>query len=230
MGIGSGSDVFTSGEHSMFDALTRRCQPPYCIFDIGANKGQLVKLALETLSGKNLSMHSFEPGSEAFRFFSENLKGDRRIKLNNFGVGREKGKMVLHYNNPGSELASLTKRELDYFGIDFNQSESIEIDTIDNYCLANSIDKIHLLKIDIEGHELDALVGAKRMFSKNAIDIVTFEFGGCDIDTHSFFQNFWYFFSYVNMKLFRITPSGYFFQLKHTEKSMSSSERQTLLP
>jgi hypothetical protein len=111
-------------------------------------------------------------------------------------------------------MAYLTKRRLDHFGIYFNKSEKVEINTIDNYCSENAINHIHLLKLDIEGHELDALDGARKMFDKNSIDIVTFEFGGCNIDTRTFFQDFWYFFSGINMKIFRITPSGYFYPIE----------------
>ena len=126
----------------------------------------------------------------------------------------KKREAVLHFNSVGSGLASLTKRRLDHFGIDFNKSEKVEISTIDNYCSENAINHIHLLKIDIEGHELDALAGARRMFDKKSIDIVTFEFGGCNIDTRTFFQDFWYFFSEINMKMFRITPSGYLYPIE----------------
>ena len=43
----------------------------------------------------------------------------------------------------------------------------MDIDTIDNYCAENSIDHIHLLKIDIEGHELDVLSGARECLIQN---------------------------------------------------------------
>jgi hypothetical protein len=101
------------------------------------------------------------------------------------------------------------KRLLIHFNIDFAKSEMVKVNTIDNYCEENQIDHIHLLKIDIEGHEYDALLGAEKMFALNAIDIVAFEFGGCNIDTRTFFQDFWYFFNEKGFKLFRITPSGY---------------------
>jgi hypothetical protein len=67
--------------------------------------------------------------------------------------------------------------------------------------------------MDIEGHELDALSGAKRMFDNKSIDIVAFEFGGCNIDTRTFFQDFWYFFSGINMRIYRVTPSGYLYRI-----------------
>ena len=209
MGIGSGGGVSSSGEQSIFHVLEQRIKPPYCIFDVGSNKGQFLSLILDKVSVSDFSIHCFEPGHKTFALLHESSKKDKRIKLNNIGLGKEKGEFVLHYDSAGSGLASLTKRKLDHFNIDFSKEEKVDIDTIDNYCAENSIDHIHLLKIDIEGHELDVLSGAKRMFNSKSIDIVTFEFGGCNIDTRTFFQDFWYFFDEANFKIFRITPSGY---------------------
>lgn len=39
---------------------------------------------------------------------------------------------------------------------------------------------------------------------------MTFEFGGCDIDTRTFLQDFFYFCLTHKMTMARITPSGYF--------------------
>jgi FkbM family methyltransferase len=214
MGIGSGGGVQSSGEKAIFDILKRKNQPPYCIFDVGSNKGQFLQLIFENVRDNEFSVHCFEPGHETFKHLVESAAKDGRIKLNNIGLGKAEGEAVLHYDSAGSGLASLTKRKLDHFNIDFSKAEKVQINTIDNYCEENSISHIHLLKIDIEGHELDALAGAKKMFDRNSIDIVTFEFGGCNIDTRTFFQDFWYFFNEVNFGVFRITPSGYLHPLE----------------
>ena len=209
MGIGSGSEVSTSGEEAMFRILKEKIKPPYCVFDVGSNKGQFLKLTLENIGTDDYSIHCFEPGHGTFKSLKASFKEDKRINLNNIGLGKEKGDAILNYNNAGSGLASLTKRRLDHFGIDFSQSEKVRVSTIDDYCLENAINHIHLLKIDIEGHELDALAGAKKMFTSKSVDIITFEFGGCNIDTRIFFQDFWYFFKEINKDIYRITPSGY---------------------
>jgi FkbM family methyltransferase len=212
MGVGSGSDVVSSGEESIFGVLSQKCKPPYCVFDVGSNRGQFIEVVLDNIPMDDLSIHCFEPGHETFKSlvaFTKKLRESERIMLNNVGIGRERGEAILHFDSLGSGLASLTKRRLEHYGIAFENSEKVQIETIDDYCRDNSIDHIHLLKLDIEGHELDALAGAGRMFETKSIDIVTFEFGGCNIDTRTFFRDFWYFFAKVNMRIFRITPSRY---------------------
>jgi len=209
MGIGSGDDVSSSGEAAAFRVLRAKAEPPYCIFDVGSNQGQFLRLALERVGTNDVSIHAFEPGRETFRLLAQSVGGDARVHVNNVALGREKGSAVLHYDQAGSGLASLTKRRLEHHRIDFSQSETVEVDTIDGYCSAHAIGRIHLLKLDIEGHELDALAGATKMFAAGAVDIVTFEFGGCNIDTRTFFRDYWYFFRDAGFRLFRIAPSGY---------------------
>ena len=209
MGIGAGSNVACSGEEVVFKMLKRRLDPPYCVFDVGANKGQFLRLLMDNITIDDISVHCFEPGLQTFKTLVLSSRGDKRVKMNNIGLSGKTGEAILHYDSPGSGLASLSNRRLDHFGIGFEGTETVVIDTIDNYSMKNAIDRIHLLKIDIEGHELDALSGAKRMFDNRSVDIVMFEFGGCNIDCRTYFQDFWYFFKNVDMKIYRVTPSGY---------------------
>jgi len=209
LGIGSGTDVATSGEGEVFELLHRTHKPPYCVFDVGSNRGQFLNMALERIAGKAAVFHCFEPGEETFSTLSNNYQSHRDVVLNKCAIGNCDADRILFYDEAGSGLASLTRRRLDHFGIQFDKSETVKVRTIDSYCLEHSIDFIHLLKLDVEGHELDALSGARGMFEREAIDIVTFEFGGCNIDTRSYFQDFWYFFLGLNMRLYRCTPSGY---------------------
>ncbi len=113
----------------------------------------------------------------------------------------------------------LTKRKLDYLGVDFDYSEDVSIDTLDDYCRANNIKDIDLLKLDVEGHELDVLEGSRETLKRKMIKMISFEFGGCNIDTRTFLRDFYYLLNEFSFLLYRITPSGYFYSIeKYSEK------------
>jgi len=59
----------------------------------------------------------------------------------------------------------------------------------------------------VEGHELKVLQGAFHLLSSQAIDYIQFEFGGANIDSKTFLQDFFY---YLNpyYKIFRIVRDG----------------------
>ncbi len=210
IGIGSGSGVESSGEKVLFDKL-KSFSAPLMIFDVGANQGQFSSFFLNNCSISDFTVHAFEPSLKTFEIFKKNIN-DPRIIPNNFGLGKENGEFELFSNEIGSGLASLTKRKLDHFNITFNLSEKIKIQTLDFYCEEKQINKIDLLKIDVEGHELDVLSGGSKIL--NSTSMISFEFGGCNIDTRTYFQDFYYFFKDRNFRIFRMTPSGFLFPIE----------------
>jgi FkbM family methyltransferase len=219
LGVGLGADVGTSGEAALFGRLSAapQTQEPLCIFDVGANRGQFLDLALAALGNRPFVIHSFEPSASTFKMLTTGRQPDSRVFLNPFGLGKSKAELTLYYDQPGSGLASLTKRRLDHFGMTFEASERVTIETLDSYCEERGIKHIDLLKMDVEGHELDVLLGAQQMFA-GAVSMATFESGGCNIDTRTFFQDFFYFFRGCGMSVYRITPSGLLFAIPKYEE------------
>ena len=227
-GIGSGGDVFASGEAAVFTKLKDSVgsRQGLCVFDVGANKGQFLTLAYTCLAGRLFTIHSFEPGRKTYEGLCETARMYGNAVLNNCALGREPGELDLFYDVVGSRLASLTKRNLEHCGLHMDLTERVKISTIDEYCSEQQIEHIDLLKLDVEGHELDVLNGGTRMFSKSAINMVTFEFGGCNIDTRTFLRDFFYFFQAHQMRIARITPSGHLCEL-HPYKEVFEQFRTT---
>ncbi|WP_334093008.1 FkbM family methyltransferase [Helicobacter typhlonius] len=163
-------------------------------------------------------MHCFEPSTFTFAKLNETAKlcnaPHIHITLNNCALSNTQGNATLYYDTQGSGLASLSKRRLEHFQIDFKESEEIQTMRLSSYCKEREITHIHLLKLDVEGYELNVLESAKTLFEAKAIDMVCFEFGGCNIDTRSFFQDFWYFFKAYNFSLYRILPNSTFLHIK----------------
>ncbi len=220
-GIGAAGKSPSPGERAVVRRLFRRHPvkaAPLCIFDVGANKGQFAALVSSQSQKRSFLLHCFEPASRAFEDLTRNCGERHNIRLNHFALGAESGNRELYFDSPGSELASFTRRDLSHVGLKMSGSETVRIETLDCYCLSGDISQIDLLKLDVEGHELDVLHGGLRMFGQKAIAAVLFEFGGCNVDSRTFIKDFFYFFRDHGMRLGRVNSAGHVrYPVKYSE-------------
>lgn len=180
-------------------------KPAKIILDVGANLGIYTNEAVSKFP--HAQIHLFEPSQSNFKKLHSRFSNNMNVHINNQAISNTSGVAYLYTNEFGSGLASLTKRKLDHFNIEYEKMESIKTIRLEEYwnnTLHRSI--IDILKLDIEGHELDALESLGDGIAH--VKILQFEFGGCNIDTKTFFQNFWYFFQNHNFAIFRISPLG----------------------
>lgn len=211
-GIGSGSGVASSGEVEALERVRATLGDSAVVFDVGANVGDYATQILSVFSGKNIELHCFEPSAATFAMLSsasglQGLSG-KGVVLNNFALGARDERRMLYSDAEGSGMASLTQRRLDHFNINMESREAVEVRTLDLYAAERGITRIDFLKVDVEGHELDVFAGAHALLQAKAIRTIQFEFGGCNIDTRTYFQDFWYLFSSHGYSLYRIAPAG----------------------
>lgn len=92
------------------------------------------------------------------------------------------------------------------------------------------MESIDLVKIDVEGHELDVLYGGDSLFSQGRVRLVTFEFGGCNIDTRTYVRDFWQFFAARGMRSFhRIMPSNRLFRIERYHEGLEAFRTTTFV-
>ena len=178
---------------------------PGIVIDAGANHGLWTQAALRVWPDSEF--HLFEPAKSNTEVLKEKFSSDTRVHLNTCGLASANKKGTLFADSPGSGLGSLSERRLDHFGMTFKHSESVELLTFDEYWEKSLGERpIGVFKMDIEGHELEALNGSIRALEKT--QVIQFEFGGANIDTRTFFQDFWYFLTPKGFAFYRITPFG----------------------
>ena len=176
-------------------------------FDVGANVGNYSIALREFFS--NASIYAFEPVEQTFKMLNANMSG-QNIQLFNLGLGEKKGtgKIFNTIDNADTEVASIYedvfvgifKSEADVVSVDF------EMDTIDLFCETNDIKNIDFLKIDVEGHELSVLKGAKNMLKNKNIKIVQFEFNSHNVYSRVFLRDFYLLLE--DFEFFRIIKNG----------------------
>jgi len=173
------------------------------VLDIGANFGIYSEAVLRVAPLSTI--FAFEPSSVARKQLERRFAGNNSVKIVPFALGNTKSTDILWSDSAGSGLASLTKRKLDHLSIDFNSWESVEVTTLDAWASTTNIVP-NLIKMDVEGHELDVLKGGLKTLA--LAQAVQFEFGGCNIDTRTFFQDFWYLLTEAGFTIYRISAGG----------------------
>jgi FkbM family methyltransferase len=208
MNIGGGTNVRSSGESVVIErilpGLVGDGRPT--VFDVGANVGSYSTEILSAF-GSRVELHAFEPSRAAFAQLSARIGGQANVHLHEFGLSAREERLMLYANETGSGLGSVYDRRLDHLGIAMDVTEEIVVRPLDDVCAEAGIDRISLLKMDVEGHELRVLEGARGMLERNAIDLIQFEFGGCNIDSRTYFQDFFYLLD-PGFRLHRIVRDG----------------------
>lgn len=202
-GKGWGSSTTKEEVQAILKVGKLKFQESNNIFDIGANVGLYTEVLLEMLP--NANVYAFEPSQKAFLELQSKFENNSRVRLINSAVGSTTGITSLFSDVSGSGMASLTKRRMDHFNLDFEYVENIQITKLDDWCHEYNIWP-NVIKMDVEGHELDVLKNGEKAIRTSTV--IQFEFGGCNIDTRTYFQDFWYLFKEFNFNIWRITPSG----------------------
>ena len=126
------------------------------IFDVGANVGNF------TLATKifypNANVYAFEPVPNTFSICRNNTKHLDNVVLENLGLGSKEGKMEMFTSLKESDRASFEADNLK--DSDDVVKQEVSIVTLDKYVSDKNLQKIDLLKIDVEGFETEVIKGA----------------------------------------------------------------------
>jgi len=144
------------------------------IFDVGAYIGQITA-KYKTL-WPNSTIYSFEPFPDSFKKLQKKSKAYNLVKPFRLAVSDRAGVRKL-YVNPDRSCNSLLQRPENvrkyYHGKAGNiATVEVNVTTIDDFCRKESIPKIHILKLDVEGAELMVLRGAVGKLAENSIELI----------------------------------------------------------
>jgi FkbM family methyltransferase len=157
-------NVFFLGEYEPAElkAIKPYLKEDSVFIDVGANFGWY-SLFSSFVIGNQGKVIAFEPFPENFRRLSQNisLNPNRKIIAENLAVGQQKGSLDLFYNNQEQNLGMVSKNATPN-----SRKKNVPMIAFDDYVSDNKIDKIDFIKIDIEGAELQALMGMKEVLRK----------------------------------------------------------------
>jgi len=140
--------------------LLNNCEVTH-IIDGGAYKGSFSFEISKIYPSSNI--YAFEPSHGSYTLLSNATSSNSMIKIFNYALGSKTGKQEFHTNASSltSSLHKSTKEGLKYFRgyIDPNGVEPVDVITLFDFLTREKIPSIDILKLDLQGHELNALHG-----------------------------------------------------------------------
>ncbi len=129
------------------------------IFDIGANTG--IFAVMSKAYNSNAKVYAFEPQPNIFKVLSKNNQiNNFDISCENVALSKESGQMpFFNYGNNAFSENSTAGSLNPNWRTKNQKSILVEVETLDSFIVRNEIDRIDLMKIDVESFELEVLQG-----------------------------------------------------------------------
>lgn len=141
-----GKMLFDGYEEKYSSALFARLEKNDIVFDIGANVG----LYVDKFLAANCQVVAFEPDPTTFDYLRSKYESNEYVDLVNSAISNKTGEVY---------FASINDLGVTN-GIAESGEISVQCSTLDDYSLHSNI-KPNVLKIDVEGFEIEVLRGAE---------------------------------------------------------------------
>lgn len=159
-------------EKGMIQTLERFLTPGSIFVDLGANEGYFSVIAAR-LCGSSGRVISIEPQNRLIPVIQENLRlnASENVTLINAAIGERPGSaeitLMPSTNNGGSGFGRRTNFRL--------ATQEITMMTLEQVLDAQGLSQVHLLKVDIEGYEYEALLGSQHVFEQHRVKRLALE-------------------------------------------------------
>lgn len=154
--------VYFDFNEKSLETLFRLAEPGFTVFDVGANIGNTV-LRMAQNVGETGRVIGFEPDPVTYENCRRNvgLNSFRNVTLEQLALGAEKGTLSLQRVAPRNPGMNRLSRDLAPPG-----SVQIQVVRLDDYVVEKAIERLDLIKIDVEGFEGYVLLGAREALRK----------------------------------------------------------------
>jgi len=158
-----GNGVAAGVEHAI---ILRQLGAVQTVVDIGANRGQFALVARHCFPSARIE--SFEPLPGPSRVYRSVFNGDRNATLHEFAIGPASGKVTIHVSNrdDSSSLLPISNIQSSIFpGTAESGTSIVNVGPLGSYLSDHIIATTAFLKLDVQGFELQALIGCEDLLA-----------------------------------------------------------------
>ncbi len=179
------------------------------VFDVGANIGDwtwnFLDVSSKSNTQQNFEIHAFEPVPSTFEALQDRITKHNlheKVELISKALSNKEGTTDMYFFGDLAGTNSLhpgaTKLE--------QNSIKINTTTLNNYCINNNIEIIHFLKCDTEGHDVEVINGAKKLFEEQRVMALQFEYNHTWVYSRHYLKDIFDLFKDSSYLVGKITP------------------------
>lgn len=160
-----GRQILFGHENSVILKMISYISKGDLVIDAGAHHGLFSLYSRKTV-GSQGSIYAFEPHPDSFKILSENvdLNGFENIRIENMCLGNSS--QTTHLRSltglrGRSYISESEESRSKAIEMDFTESFNVEMTSLSRYMREEKIEKVDMLKVDVEGAELEVLRGVE---------------------------------------------------------------------
>ena len=196
----SSADGRYNGEHEL---LARLASPQaWVVIDCGAHVGAWALMARSSFP--QATIHAIEPVAETVHQLRTAVGADTGIFVHAIALSDRIGTAEMVVDDRDRATASLTTALVD----SARRHVAVAVTTGDAFLTEHTVDHVHLLKIDAEGHDLAVVRGFGAALARQAIDVVQFEVSGWNAVSRTWVGEFYELLEAGGYLVGRVVPGG----------------------
>jgi FkbM family methyltransferase len=192
-------DTQSNGEEWLLQRISK--VNPKVIFDAGANTGKYCILAKK--HNPSAQVICFEPVNSTFDKLKSAVSSLKNIIFVKSGLFDENKKITINIYPSHTHASVFDLKAIPYESVG---KEEIDLIVGDEYLKSNKIEFVDLLKLDIEGAELNAIKGFKNALEQKKIRLIQFEYGYINITTKNLLIDYYEYLSQFGYCVGKLYP------------------------
>ena len=153
--------------------LVKKSSP--VIFDVGSYVGEIACKYAKNFP--DASIYAFEPTPTSYNELEKKTHKINNIQIFNFALSDTNNKCQFYLNkfSPTNSMLAPSSKAHNVWGnglVETQETINVDCTTLDEFCKYKHIDHIDILKIDVQGGELNVLRGANDILKDGRIDLI----------------------------------------------------------